>query len=141
MARRVSWEEAQERLDKFNMTLIIYNGMSKPCVVECNGCGDIIEFKSCVNATTEINKYGGNGGCWICKETDIEKLKIRLTRCEYKYYELLEQNNEEEILAEAKTFEEMKCAIDRIEYLRKSIHSLENRINAIKNRIDILNGK
>lgn len=112
-------EEAQKRLDKFNMTLVEYSGMSKPCVVQCNDCGDYIQFKSCVSATTEGNKYGGNHGCRICNNNNISSLKIKLTRCEYIYYQMLE----DEIEYTDIELEIMKHKISAIEY---KIEQLEN---------------
>lgn len=134
MGRRITWAEAQRRLDEFNMTLVQFHGVAKPCVVKCNGCGIVIEFNTFQNATTKPNKYGGNGGCGICHSNSLSSLESRLRQCEYVYNELLKEN-EEDILAEAKTFEEMKLAIYRVEKRRKSMRKLENKMEAIKNRI------
>lgn len=127
MARkRVTKEEAQERLNRFNMTLIIYNGMSKPCVVQCNVCGDYIRFSSTVNATTEPNKFGGNHGCRLCSNNDIENLKIKLAQVEFRYYQILE---------EAEAVSDLGLHIVDNEKVNEDLMLLEGRIEALKNKI------
>ena len=128
MARkRVTKEEAQERLDKFNMTLIIYNGMSKNCIVQCNQCGDFIRFSSTVNATTEPNKFGGNHGCRLCSNNNIDDLKIKLAQVEFRYYQILE---------EAETVADLGLhnIVDN-EKVNEDLMLLEGRIEALKNKI------
>ena len=127
MARkRVTKEEAQERLDKFNMTLVVYEGMSKPSIVRCNFCGDYIRFSSCVNATTEPNKFGGNHGCRLCSNNDIENLKIKLAQVEFRYYQILE---------EAEAVADLGLHIVDNEKVDEDLMLLENRIEALKNKI------
>ena len=127
MARkRVTKEEAQKRLDKFNMTLIIYNGMSKHCVVKCNQCGDYIRFSSCVNATTEPNKYGGNHGCRLCNNNNIDDLKIKLAQVEFRYYQIIE---------EAEAVADLWLHIVDNEKVDEDLMLLEGRIEALKNKI------
>ena len=126
MSRRVAKEEAQKRLDKFNMTLIVYNGMSKSCIVRCNVCGDFIRFSSTVNATTEPNKFGGNHGCRLCNTNDVESLKIKLAQVEFRYYQILE---------EAETVADLGLHIVDNEKVDEDLMLLENRIEALKNKI------
>lgn len=127
MARkRVTKEEAQERLDKFNMTLVVYEGMSKHCLVRCNECGDYIRFSSCVNATTEGNKFGGNHGCRLCNNNDVESLKIKLAQTEYVYYQIIE---------EAEMINNLNLSIVDNEKINEDLILLEGRIEALKNKI------
>ena len=127
MARkRVTKEEAQERLDKFNMTLVVYEGMAKPCIVRCNDCGDYIRFSSTVNATTEPNKYGGNHGCRLCNNNDVESLKIKLAQTEYVYYQIIE---------EAEMINNLNLSIVNNEKIDEDLLLLEGRIEALKNKI------
>lgn len=124
--RKVSKEEAQKRLDKFNMTLVVYNGMSKHCLVRCNECGDYIRFSSCVNATTEGNKFGGNHGCRLCNNNDVESLKIKLAQTEYVYYQIIE---------EAEMINNLNLSIVDNEKINEDLILLEGRIEALKNKI------
>ena len=127
MARkRVTKEEAQKRLDKFNMTLVVYEGVAKHCVARCNDCGDYIRFSSCVNATTEPNKFGGNHGCRLCSNNDIENLKIKLAQVEFRYYQILE---------EAETVSDLGLHIVNNEKINEDLMLLEGRIEALKNKI------
>ena len=126
MSRRVAKEEAQKRLDKFNMTLIIYNGMSKPCIVMCNECGDYIRFSSTVNATTEPNKFGGNHGCRLCNNNNIDDLKIKLAQVEFRYYQILE---------EAEAVADLGLQIVDNVKIDEDLMLLEGRIEALKNKI------
>lgn len=132
MARkRVTKEEAQKRLDKFNMTLIVYEGMSKYCIVKCNQCGDYIRFSSCVNATTEPNKFGGNHGCRLCSNNNIDDLKIKLAQVEFRYYQILEEaeminNLNLSIVDDKKVNEDLMLLEGRIEALKNKIKKLEN---------------
>lgn len=118
MCKKIKKEIAQERLNKFNMTLVEYDGMSKPCVVECNNCGDYIKFNSCVSATTEGNKYGGNHGCRVCNNNDLELLKISLSRCEFVYFQMLEGEKEH-------TQSELKQLEHKVKALKFRINELE----------------
>ena len=131
MSRRVAKEEAQKRLDKFNMTLVVYEGMSKHCVVQCNECGDYIRFSSTVNATTEPNKFGGNHGCRLCNNNDVESLKIKLAQTEYVYYQLVEESEmindlNLHIVDDKKIDEDLLLLEGRIEALKNKIKKLEN---------------
>ena len=124
--KRVTKEEAQKRLDKFNMILVVYEGMSKPCIVRCNVCGDFIRFSSTVNATTEPNKFGGNHGCRLCNNNDVESLKIKLAQTEYVYYQIIE---------EAEVINNLNLSIVDNEKIDEDLLLLEGRIEALKNKI------
>lgn len=54
--RKIPFEEANERLHKVNSSfdLIEYDGISKPCKVQCRECGCTLEFASVQSAIVSM---------------------------------------------------------------------------------------
>ena len=65
--RKIPFEEANERLHKVNSSfdLIEYDGISKPCKVQCRECGCTLEFASVQSAIVSM----GNE-CYECNKIE-----------------------------------------------------------------------
>lgn len=122
--KRLTIEEVQSRIDErgLNMTVIEWNGTTKPCKVKCNECGIIVTFKNGVSVWQVKTKYGGNDGCLLCKAID-EKKDDKEYLHDYLYSK---KNANEYILYKIKEKDE-----ENLSYKEKmDIISLENRIEA-----------
>ena len=97
----ISLEEANRRLhEKIECyDLIEYNGMSKPCKIQCRNCGKILSFANVYSAISSMSNY-----CYSCNYfnnlSDIEKqireikqLKWIISDNQVEINKLLEKNN------------------------------------------------
>lgn len=62
---KIPFEEANERLHKVNSSfdLIEYNGISKPCVIQCKHCGKTLKFASVQSAISSMSDE-----CYECNK-------------------------------------------------------------------------
>ena len=131
MGKKITIKEAQRRLhEKINcFDFIEYNGMSKPCKIQCRDCEKILEFAT---ASSAINSMGSH--CYNCKR--IERLEGYDNWTDKEVQEIIQN------LVKCKTIGEFIETVNNLPYgLRgfKDIFTIEILDKKIKNSMGSYN--